>query len=159
MFCIDYKYVAGGRNMAPLQKRAWVGLAVGGIFAVALLVVFILKGGISTFDEDAGFRLVIDGLWIGALIVNLVIVNIPLRNPKIVDERDIRIVDRAPRIQWLAVVFTLVAWVIVLNEVYQSTGLIPAVYLYVIFMSVLIVSTLAQCLGILIGYWRGVSHD
>ena len=62
--------------------------------------------------------------------------------------------DRAPRVQWLAVVFTLVAWVIVLNEVYRETDLIPAVFLYVIFMSVLIVSTLAQSLGILIGYWR-----
>jgi hypothetical protein len=71
-----------------------------------------------------------------------------------VDERDRMILDRAPRIQWLAVVFTLVAWVIALNEAYRATELIPAVYLYVMFMSVLIVSTLAQCLGIVIGYWR-----
>jgi len=87
-------------------------------------------------------------------VANLIIVNLALRKPGMVDERDKMILDRAPRIQWLAVVFTLVAWVIALSEVYQSTGLIPAVYLYVIFMSVLIVSTLAQSLGILIGYWR-----
>jgi hypothetical protein len=54
----------------------------------------------------------------------------------------------------MAVIFTLVAWVIALNEVYSSTHLIPSVFLYVVFMSVLIVSTLAQSLGILIGYWR-----
>jgi peptidoglycan/LPS O-acetylase OafA/YrhL len=140
--------------MAPLQKRAWWGLGVGLAFAVAFVLVFVLMGGIQTFDADPTFRLIIDALLIGALVANLVIVNVPLRNPKITDERDIRIVERAPRVQWLAVVFTLVAWVIALNEVYHDTGLIPAVYLYVIFMSVLIVSTLAQCLGIVLGYWR-----
>jgi peptidoglycan/LPS O-acetylase OafA/YrhL len=140
--------------MAPLQKRAWWGLGVGLAFAIAFVLVFVLMGGIQTFDADQTFRIIIDALLIGALIANGVIVNVPLRNPKIVDERDIRIVERAPRVQWLAVVFTLVAWVIALNEVYHTTRLIPAVYLYVIFMSILIVSTLAQCLGIVLGYWR-----
>jgi len=76
-----------------------------------------------------------------------------LRKPGMVDERDRLIVDRAPRIQWLAVVFTLVAWTIALTEIYHDTGLVPSVFLFVIFMSILIVSTLAQSLGILIGYW------
>jgi hypothetical protein len=110
-------------------------------------------GGIETFDSDQGFRIIVDVLWVGALVINLVIFNLTLRRAT-VDERDKMIMGRAPRIQWLAIIFTLVAWVIVLNEVYQSTGLIPAVYLYVIFMSVLIVSTLAYSLGIIIGYWR-----
>ena len=140
--------------MAPLQKRAWWGLAVGLVFAVASMLVFVLMGGIETFDEDATFRLIIDVLWVGGLVANLIIVNLALRKPGMVDERDKIIADRAPRIQWLAVVFTLVAWTIILNEVYRATDLIPAIFLYVIFMSVLIVSTLAQCLGILIGYWR-----
>ena len=140
--------------MAPLQKRAWWGLGVGLVFAVAVVLVFILMGGIDTFDEDQEFRIIIDVLWVGGLVANLVIVNLALRKPDMVDERDLRIAERAPRIQWMAVVFTLVAWTIALNEVYHATHLIPAVYMYVIFMSVLIVSTLAQCLGILIGYWR-----
>lgn len=140
--------------MAPLQKRAWWGLAIGLVFAIAFVLVFILMGGIDTFDEDQGFRIIIDVLWVGGLVVNLIIVNLALRKPGMVDERDRMILDRAPRIQWIAVVFTLAAWVIALPMVYQSTDLIPAVYLYVIFMSVLIVSTLAQCLGIVIGYWR-----
>jgi hypothetical protein len=62
--------------------------------------------------------------------------------------------DRAPRIQWIVVIFTLAAWVIGLNEVYQETSLIPATYLYVMFMSVLVASWLALSLGIIIGYWR-----
>jgi hypothetical protein len=140
--------------MAPLQKRAWWGLAVGFVFAIAFVMVFILMGGIESFDADQNFRIIVDVLWVGGLVANLVIVNLALRKPGMVDERDKMIVDRAPRIQWLAVVFTLVAWTIVLTEVYHETNLIPAVFLYVIFMSVLIVSTLAQCLGILTGYWR-----
>ncbi|MFC1903796.1 hypothetical protein ACFLXJ_06010 [Chloroflexota bacterium] len=140
--------------MAPLQKRAWWGLAVGLVFAIAFVLVFIAKGGIQTFEEDQGFRIIIDVLWVGGLVANLVIVNLALRKPGMVDERDKLILDRAPRIQWLAVVFTMVIWTIALSEVYQETNLIPAVFLYVIFMSVLITSTLAQSLGILIGYWR-----
>ena len=140
--------------MAPLQKRAWWGLAIGLAFAIAFTLVLIFKGGISTFDEDQNFRIIIDILWIGGLIANLVIVNLALRKPGMVDERDQLIVDRAPRIQWLAVVYTMVVWTIALTEVYHDTGLMPSVFLYVIFMSVLIVSTLAQSLGILIGYWR-----
>ncbi len=140
--------------MAPLQKRAWWGLAIGLVFAVAFTLVFVLMGGISTFDEDVTFRIIIDVLWIGGLVANLIIVNLALRKPGMVDERDKMIADRAPRIQWLAVVFTLVAWTIALTEVYHETHLIPSVFLFVIFMSVLTVSTLGQCLGILIGYWR-----
>lgn len=140
--------------MAPLQKRALWGLLIGLAFAIAFVLVFVLKGGISKFDEDQNFRIIIDVLWIGGLVSNLAIVNLALRKPGMVDERDRMILDRAPRIQWLAVIFTLVAWVIALTEVYHDTHLVPSLFLYVIFMSVLIVSTLAQCLGILIGYWR-----
>jgi hypothetical protein len=140
--------------MAPLQKRAWWGLITGLVFAAAFVLVFILMGGIETFEKSQNFRLIVDVLWIGGLVANLVIVNLVLKNPDKVDERDKLIAERAPRVQWLAVIFTLVAWVIGLNEAYQETNLIPAVFLYIIFMSVLIVSTLAQCLGIIIGYWR-----
>ncbi len=140
--------------MAPLQKRAWWGLGVGLVFAVAFALVFILMGGIATFDEDQNFRIIVDVLWIACLVANLIFVKLALGKPGLVDERDRLIFERAPRVQWLAVVFTLVAWVIALTEVYHDTHLIPAVYMYVMFMSVLIVSALAQSLGILIGYWR-----
>ena len=140
--------------MAPLEKRAWWGLGTGLAFTIAFILVFILMGGIDTFEEDATFRIIIDVLWVAGLVANLAIVNLALRKPGMTDERDLRIAERAPRIQWLAVVFALVAWTITLNEVYHDTGMIPAVFLYVVFMSILIVSTLAQSLGILIGYWR-----
>jgi hypothetical protein len=139
--------------MAPLQKRAWWGLGVGLAFTIAFVLVFVLMGGIESFDEDQTFRIIINVLWIGGLVAHLVIMDITLRKA-IVDERDKMIRDRAPRIQWIAVIFTLVAWVIALNEVYQETSLIPATYLYVMFMSVLVASWLALSLGIIIGYWR-----
>jgi len=144
--------------MAPLQKRAWYGLGIGIVFAVAFLLVFILKGGINTFSEDRGFRIIIDVLWVGGIIANLIVVNLALRKPGMVDERDRLIMDRAPRVQWLAVVFSLVAWTIALTEIYWDSGQIPVIFLYVIFMTILIVSTLAQSLGILISYWRMDRH-
>lgn len=139
--------------MAPLQKRAWWGFITAIVFIIAFILVFFLMGGIDKFDRDVIFRLIIDVLIIGGLLANLFILNVSLKKPGMMDERDRVIAGRAPRMQWLAVIFTLVAWVIGLNEAYQETNLIPAVFLYVIFMSVLIVSTMAQCLGILIGYW------
>jgi hypothetical protein len=139
--------------MTPLQKRAWWGLGVGLALTIAFVLVFILMGGIDTFDSDPNFRLIINVIWIGALVAHLVIMDFSLRKA-MVDERDRMILSRAPRVQWIAVVFTMVAWVIGLNEVYQSTGLIPAVYLYVIFMSILFASCLGLSLGILIGYRR-----
>lgn len=140
--------------MAPMQKRALWGLATGLVFAIAFLLVFFLMGGIETFDEDVNFRLIIDALLIAALVGNLVIVNMPMRKPSMVDERDRRIIERAPRVQWLAIIFTLVAWTIGLTEHYHDTGLVPSVYLFIVFMSVLVISSIAQSLGILIGYWK-----
>ncbi len=140
--------------MAPLQKKALWGLIIGLAFAIAFTLVFLLMGGISTFNEDRGFRIIIDILWIGGLVANGIIINSTLHKKGMVDERDRLILGRAPRVQWMAVIFTLVVWVIGLNEAYQKTDLIPGVFLYVMFMSVLIISAIAQCLGIIIGYWR-----
>ena len=140
--------------MAPLQKRALYGLVFGVVWAVAIVAIFILKGGVSTFNEDQGFRLIIDGIWIGGLIAYLILFQTILRRPGQDDERDKIIMDRAARVQWLGVIFTLVAWIIALSESYHDEGQIPVVFLYIIFMSVLIVSMIAQSIGILIGYWR-----
>jgi len=140
--------------MAPLQKRALYGLVIGIAWTIAIIAVFILKGGISTFNEDQGFRLIIDGLWIGGLIANLVLFKTIVRRPGQVDERDKSIMDRSARVQWLAIIFSLAAWMVALSEAYHSQGQIPVVFLYLIFMSTLIVSTVAQSAGILIGYWR-----
>ena len=140
--------------MAPLQKRALYGLVIGIVFAIALIVVFIAKGDVTTFDEDLGFRLIVYALWVGVPLAYLMVVNLTLRKPGQVDERDRLIMGRAPKTQLLAVIFSLVAWVIALTEVYWDQGQIPVVFPTLILISILIVSTLAQSIGILIGYWR-----
>ena len=145
--------------MAPLQKRAWYSLAIGLALAIALIGVFIAKGDVTTFDEDLGFRLIVYALWIGVPLAYLIVVNLTLRKTGQVDERDRLIMGRAPRIQWLAVIFSLAAWIIVLTELYWDQGQVPVIYLTLIFISTLIVSTLAQSLGILIGYWSMGRND
>jgi len=138
--------------MAPLQKRALYGLAFGVVWAVTIVVVFIVKGGVSTFSEDQGFRLIIDGLWIGGLIFYGVLM-FTLRKQDQVDERDRLILGRAPVVQLWSVILSLVIWAIVLTEIYWGQG-IPPIFMYIIVMSTLIVSAIGQSLGILIGYWR-----
>ena len=73
---------------------------------------------------------------------------------KQVDERDRLVMDRAPKIQWLSVILTLVVWYIVLNDLFWDQGQLPVVYLTLILISTLVISALAESLGILIGYWR-----
>jgi hypothetical protein len=140
--------------MAPLQKRALISLFIGITLTITLVVVFVTRD-INTFATDLVFRLIVYALWIGVPVVYLLLINLTrLSKLKQVDERDRLIMDRAPKIQWLAVIFTLAAWYIILNEVYWNQGQLPVVYLTLIFISILVVSSLAESLGILIGYWR-----
>ena len=144
--------------MAPLQKRALYSLVIGVVFAIALIVIFIVKGDVTTFDEDLGFRLMVSALWVGVPLAYLIVMNLTLRKPGQVDERDRLIMERAPRFQFLAVLFSLTAWVIVLTEVFWDQGQVPVIYLTLILISTLIIGTIAQALGILFGYWRGESR-
>jgi hypothetical protein len=140
--------------MAPLQKRALISLLMGLALAIALIVVFVTRD-INAYATDLGFRLIVYALWIGVPVVYLVLINLTrLSKLKQVDERDRLIKDRAPKIQWLSVIFTLVVWYIILNEVYWDQGQLPVVYLTLILISTLVISALAESLGILIGYWR-----
>ena len=102
--------------MAPLQKRALYGLIFGIAWAVAIIVVFIMRGGVNAFNEDVGFRLIVDGLWIGGLVVYLVLFRTIIGKRGKFDERDKLILDRAPRVQWMAVIVALVVWMITLSD-------------------------------------------
>ena len=138
--------------MSTLQKRALYSLILGAILAITLVVVFVTKD-VYTFDEDLSFRLIVYALWIAVPLVYLVTVNPILKKRDMVDERDKLLLERAPKVQWLAVIFSLVAWVIVLTESFGDKGEVPVIFLTLIIISTLIISTLAQALGILIGYW------
>ena len=143
--------------MAPLQKRALYSLGIGITLAIVLIIVVILKD-INTFDEDLGFRMIVYALWIGVPLSYLIIVNLTLRKPGQIDERDKLIMAKAPMVQYLAILFSLAAWTIALTEAFSDQGHVPVIYLTLIMISTLIISTIAQSAGILIGYWRGGSN-
>ncbi|MDD4876589.1 MAG: hypothetical protein PHQ86_05640 [Dehalococcoidales bacterium] len=139
--------------MAPLQKRAFYGLIFGIVWIITIITFFVLNGGATAFDTNQTFRLIMDGIWVGGLAVYLVLFYTIIRKPKLVDERDRLIYDRSPRIQWLAVIFALVAWVIGLTEAFHGQG-VPTVYLSIMFFTILSVSSVAGSIGILVGYQR-----
>lgn len=140
--------------MAPLQKRALYSLLIGLTVTIALVMVFVIKGDVTAFDEDEGFRYIVYSVLIGVPLVYLILVNLTLRKPTQIDERDRLIMEKAPKAQLLAIFFSQAAWLIGLTEVYRDSGQIPVIFVTLIFISTLIISTLAQSLGILIGYWK-----
>jgi len=140
--------------MAPLQKRALYSFVIGLILTAVLTAVLVIKGDVADFYEDENLRLIMYAVLIGVPLIYLILVNITLRRPAQVDERDKIIIERSSRTQWLAIIFSLAAWTIILTEVYRGQGQVPIAFLNLIFVSILIISTLAQSLGILTGYWR-----
>jgi nicotinamide riboside transporter PnuC len=140
--------------MAPLQKRALYSFIIGLALTIALVAVLVSRGSVSALDSDLNLRLILYAVLIGVPLIYLVLVYLTLRKPTQFDERDRLIIERSSRAQWLAVIFTLVVWTIALTEIYRDQGQVPIVFLNLIFMSTLIIGTLAQSLGILIGYWR-----
>jgi len=140
--------------MPTLQKRALYSFIIGIAFTIILIAVLVAQGDITELDRNPYLRLVMYAVLIGVPLVYLVLVSLTLRKPTQVDERDRRIIERSSRTQWLAVIFSLAAWTITLTEIYHDRGQLPVVFLNLIFISTLIISTLAQSLGILIGYWR-----
>lgn len=143
--------------MAPLQKRAWLGLGIGVVTSAAILALLITKGATS-WNEDQGMRLIVYALFFGGVALYGIVLFLTRRKPGqpevIMDERDRMIMSRAPLVQLSAVIVTLLIWTIALNEVYWDQGEIPIVFPTLMLFSILIVSMLAQAIGILIGYRR-----
>ena len=136
--------------MAPLQKRALYGLVLGVVWAITIVVVFIVNGGVSTLSEDTGFFWILAGLFAGGLIANFLV----MRKPGQVDERDKLIMGRAPKVQLWAVFIAMVVWAHSLTQFYGDEGQIPVSFPHLMLYSLFIVNVLAQSVGILIGYWR-----
>jgi hypothetical protein len=140
--------------MAPLQKRALLSLLIGLAFTIALVVILLLEGDVTAFNRDETLRWITYAALIGVPLTYLILIDITLRKPTQLDERDRLIILRSGRVQWLAVIFSLAAWMIALTEIYQQQRQVPVVFLTLIMISTLIISILAQSLGILLGYWR-----
>ena len=142
--------------MAPLQKRALISLILGLVWTAILVVLFISRGGVEVFWNDDGTRLLITFLYIGLLMTAFYATAWKSRNARTVDvdERDLAILRRTPQIQLIVVMLTLAGWVMGLSETYHEQGCIPIAWPYLMMMSTLVASTLAQALGVLIGYRR-----
>jgi len=145
--------------MAPLQKRAWYALALGVAFTVAIVLVFVIRGGgVTAYNEDTAMRLVVSGLFIGFLALYGIVLFATRpgrgRVKALMDERDAAIVRRALYVQLWAVIISLVVWAIALTETYRDQEHIPRIFPYLIFGCALLVNALAQAVGILMGYWR-----
>ncbi len=140
--------------MAPLQKRALFSFLIGLAFTIALVVVLLLERDVTAFNRDETLRWITYAALIGVPLTYLILIDISLRKPTQLDERDKLIILRSGRVQWLAIIFSLAAWMIALTEIYQEPRQVPVVFLTLIMISTLIISVLAQSLGILLGYWR-----
>lgn len=143
----------GGGEMAPLKKRALYSLAVGLLLAAAVVVVLVIQGDVVEFFDSLNSRMVIYAAVIGAPLAYLVLVNVSLRKPTQIDERDKLIMERSRNIQWIIMILSMAAWTIGLTEASRPQGQIPVEYLTLIFMSLLIISPISQSLGIILGYW------
>ena len=140
-------------KMAPLQKRAIFSLVAGVIIAAVVITILLMQGDVTTFDDTLNTRMLMYAAIVGVPLIYLILVNISLRKPTQIDERDRLILDKSRTVQWFAVILSLAAWTISLTEVFHNEGQLPVEYLNLIFMSILIVSPLAQSLGIILGYW------
>ena len=139
--------------MAPLQKRAIFSMVVGVLLAAAVIVVLVIQGDVVAFFDDLNSRLVLYSAVIGVPLIYLILVHISLRKPTQIDERDRLIIEKSRSVQYIIIILSLAAWTIGLTEVFHNQGQLPVEYLNLIFMSILIVSPLAQSLGIVAGYW------
>ena len=147
-------YFGGRVKMAPLQKRALYSLAVGIILVAIVVVVLVIQGDVLAFFDDLNSRLVLYAAVIGVPLIYLILVNVSLKKPTQLDERDKLIMEKSRSVQFLFIVFALAAWTIALTEVYSDTRQVPVEYLNLIMMSILMISPLAQSLGIVAGYWK-----
>ena len=114
--------------MTPQQKRAWYGLAIGIVWSLALVAIFVAKGA-TAFDKDAGMRATAYLLFIAGVLAYVAMLYITgwrmRRQGVIMDERDRMILRKVPVYQMFAVLWTLAGWAIALSEVYHNQGQVP----------------------------------
>jgi hypothetical protein len=146
--------------MAPLQKRAFYGLIVCALWAIALVVIFVTRGGIDGLVVDKGSE-----AWlVGALVVGFLAYLITLVATRgkpgevTMDERDKAILARARAAQLWSAMLTLAVWAVSLSRIYWAEGQVPVQYLYIITMSTWLVVVVAENVAVLLGY-RGTGSS
>jgi hypothetical protein len=148
-----------GENMpaTALQRLAAMTLAITLLLTIAA-VALVAYNGADVFRDDDTVRLTTTGLLLAALgafaIYNGRVWRWTVRDDGPLDERDRLILAAAHAGQAPAMIVTLAVWMIALTETYRSTQLIPSVFLYLIFWSLLMVSVLSSLAGVVMGYRR-----
>jgi hypothetical protein len=142
--------------MTPLQKRAWWSLGIGLAVSTVIVLVMVTKGPTTSFVEDRGLRLLTTALFLAGMASYLIIL-IPtrLRGSRadvFMDERDRRILARAPVVQLFTAFVALSIWAVVLTEVYWDRQVVPIVFPHLILWSTFLLSLLGSSAGILLGY-------
>jgi len=154
---VDGTEDAAGAPLAPLQRVAWWTLGAGTAF-VAAVVALILRHGVSAYWEDASVRLPVTALMLGGLIACLAPMIVARRRATArgvaVDERDLEILARAPRVRGASVLVCLALWTAALMEAFRAQGQVPTAFLALVFWSCTLVYALALPVGIPLGYRR-----
>ena len=140
--------------MVQEQKRALYGLLIAVGVVVACLVIFI-NHGVSGYFTDPAVRIPVAAVFAaGALIWGAMMWLTRGRGRTPRDERDILISNRALKVQLISVFTALFVWAVSLTEIYFSAGLVPVVFPFLIFLSVIFVNLIAQAVAVLILYRR-----
>ena len=137
---------------------AFPWIAAAALVALVFAALAVLpSGGPRGADEDADFRLPVTALMLAALVASLVPALVARRRVTsrvVVDERDLAILARAPRVQGAAVIVCLALWTAALMEIFHAAGQVPVAFVVLVCWSCLLVHALALPVGILLGYRR-----
>jgi hypothetical protein len=130
---------------------------VTGAVLAAVAISTIARYGVRAFWMDAEVRLPVTALMLCALVASLVPMLVARRrvtNRVLVDERDLEILAKAPRVQGAAALVCLALWTVALMETFDAAGQVPMPFIVLAFWSCLLSHALALPVGILLGYRR-----
>ncbi len=141
----------------PLQRVAGWSLGIGLLLGAGAAGILAYHGPETTYEND-NVRLAFTLLILATMVVLgggiILIKREASRDSGLLDERDLAILDRAPAVQGVATLLTMVIWVIGLTERFHDAGAVPLFHLMLLAWSCLVVYLLGLPLGILLGYRR-----
>jgi hypothetical protein len=146
-----------GSPMTRLQKSAWWGLLFG-MAAMVIAAALLNRFGVDEYWNNDSFRLVVVGIFIAGLAGCAAFLAAAARTGRTgagFDERDREVLARAGTYQTAFIILTMAIWLVSLGEKFHDTGLVPTVYLYLMFGSVILSNFIGQFVGILLGYKLG----
>ena len=159
----DERTEMAGAPMPVLQKRAWLGLLIGGGTLILIAVILMTRGGAAEYWDNDSLRLTVMLIFIVGLASHAGILLAPVVRAELggggqVDERDKAVLSRAGTIQSGVVLVTLAAWLLFLTNKFHDQGAVPVVYLYLLFGAIIMFHMIGQSIGILFGYWYVARH-